>query len=454
MLNISNNRVNQNIEAREFTALQRLESPERKKRSAPKIFAYALLIFLLLLFLPWTQNVRGKGYVTTRLPDNRPQSVPALIDAKVVDWFVREGVPVEQGDTLVQLAEVKDEYLDPEFVQRAEEQLEAKMAAVDAYQDKIRQLEEQLEALEATRQLKIQQAQNYIQQANLKIKADSIELAAAETNLAIADRQYERMETLYEQGLKSRKDLEDRRLKQQETQAKIIKAETDYLASQNKLLNERAELESQQAQYREKLAKTRSDIAEAYTALRAAQGDVSKLRNQLTNYQQRQGFYYVTAPQSGFITKTTLAGIGETVKSGQELLTIVPVIYDLAVEMYIDPLDLPLIRPGQHVRLVFDGWPAIVFSGWPDASYGTYGGQVIGIDNVVSENGQYRILVGPAEDEENWPDALRLGAGAKAMALLKDVPLGYELWRQINGFPPDFYQRTPIDKPAVEKEKK
>lgn len=441
MLNISNNRVNQDIEAKGFTAFKRLEEPERKRR-APKLFAYSLLIFLLLLFLPWTQNVRGKGYVTTRLPENRPQSVPALIDARVVDWFVREGLPVEKGDTLVQLAEVKDEYLDPDFVQRAAEQLEAKREGMEAYRQKIAQLEKQLDALEATRLLKIQQAENYIQQARLKIQADSIELAAAQTNLTIADRQYERMETLFEQGLKSRKDLEDRRLKQQETQAKIIKAETDYLASQNKLLNEQAELQSQQAQYREKLAKTRSDIAEAYSALRAAQGDVAKLRNQVTNYRQRQEFYFVTAPQSGYITKTTIAGIGETVKAGQELLTIVPVIYDLAVEMYIDPLDLPLIRAGQHIRLVFDGWPAIVFSGWPDASYGTYGGQVIGIDNVVSENGQYRVLIGPAEDEENWPEALRLGAGAKAMALLQDVPLGYELWRRINGFPPDFYQRT------------
>jgi hypothetical protein len=30
--------------------------------------------------------------------------------------------------------------------------------------------------------------------------------------------------------------------------------------------------------------------------------------------------------------------------------------------------------------------------------------------------------------------------------MLNDVPLWYEFWRQLNGFPPDFYEETKMEK--------
>jgi hypothetical protein len=118
-----------------------------------------------------------------------------------------------------------------------------------------------------------------------------------------------------------------------------------------------------------------------------------------------------------------------------------PYYIDLAVEMYVEPIDLPLMAVGESVRFTFDGWPAIVFSGWPGASHGTYGGTVRAIDNFISPNGKYRIVVVP-DQKEQWPSGLRVGTGANGFALLRDVPIGYELWRQFNGFPPDFYAKS------------
>ncbi len=115
-----------------------------------------------------------------------------------------------------------------------------------------------------------------------------------------------------------------------------------------------------------------------------------------------------------------------------------PDTYKLAIEIYVDPLDYPLLKKGEHARVQFDGWPAIVFSGWPNASYGTFGGTIYSIDQFLSENGKYRVLVVP-DPEDSWPDALRYGSGARSMLILNDVPIWYELWRNINGFPPDFY---------------
>ena len=114
--------------------------------------------------------------------------------------------------------------------------------------------------------------------------------------------------------------------------------------------------------------------------------------------------------------------------------------YQLVVALYVEPIDLPLLEKGQHVRVQFDGWPAIVFSGWPNVSYGTYGGRIYAIDQFTSANGKYRVLVEPDPSDHPWPKALRFGGGTKSMILLKEVPIWYELWRKINGFPPDYYK--------------
>jgi hypothetical protein len=169
---------------------------------------------------------------------------------------------------------------------------------------------------------------------------------------------------------------------------------------------------------------------------------VAKLQNEYMNYSVRQEMYFVLAPQNGYITKAVTPGIGELIKEGEQIVSIMPSDYQLAVEMYIRPIDLPLVKKGQHVRIQFDGWPAIVFSGWPNTSYGTYGGTVFAIDNFANISGQYRVLVVPDEADHEWPEALRVGSGANSMLLLKDVPIWYELWRQFNGFPPDYYKEN------------
>ncbi len=138
------------------------------------------------------------------------------------------------------------------------------------------------------------------------------------------------------------------------------------------------------------------------------------------------------------------------VKEGQEIVSIMPADYTLAVEMYVRPIDLPLLERGQEVRLQFDGWPAIIFSGWPNASYGTYSGEIFAIDNFISDNGMFRVLVQQTPGQEPWPHALRIGGGAVSLVLLKDVPIWYELWRQVNGFPPDYYKsETSVSEASV-----
>jgi multidrug resistance efflux pump len=438
MLNISHNSVKSRFEDQDLHAYQRVMT--RSRAHVLRNLIWGMLAALLaIMFLPWTQNVRSEGQVTTLTPEQRPQTVHALIDGRITRWHVQEGEQVHVGDTLAVIAEINNAYLDPLLINRTEQQLLAKEQTVQAYMSKVTALDQRIDALIQTRRLKMQQALNKIEQGRLKVTGDSIELVAAQTNLAIAERQLKRIEQLYNDGLKSLTDLEAKQLSLQKSQADAISRESTLLASKNELINAEMELTSISAQYVDDIAKAESEKFSALSTLYEAEATVTKIQNDLTNYQIREGMYVIRAPQSGFITEVIRTGIGEAVKSGEPIVTIAPNDVDLAVEMYVEPVDLPLMDIGREVQIQFDGWPAVVFSGWPNTSFGTYSGRVYAIDRVIHKNGKFRLLVAPDEAREPWPSALRVGGGASSMILLDDVAVGYELWRQINGFPPNFY---------------
>jgi len=160
--------------------------------------------------------------------------------------------------------------------------------------------------------------------------------------------------------------------------------------------------------------------------------------------------YCIKAPQSGYVNRALQSGIGETIKEGTSIVSIMPSDYEIAVETYVEPIDLPLLKKGEKVRVWFDGWPTIVFSGWPNMSYGTFGGKIVAIENFISDNGKYRVLIAPDKGETAWPKQLSIGAGAQTVALLNNVPVWFEIWRVLNGFPPNYYKQ----KEGKTKEKK
>ncbi|MFD1316220.1 HlyD family secretion protein [Namhaeicola litoreus] len=439
MLKISHNVIKEGINMADYKSGKTIFDRKYYKQFNQFLWVFSIIL-LITLFLPWTQNISGTGNVTTLRPEQRPQSIQSTLPGRIEEWYVQEGDLVQKGDTILRISEIKSEYFDINLVSRTGDQIDAKKSSVQAYESKVNALERQIAALRNEQILKYEQAQNKLMQAGLKVKSDSIELEAAKTNLEIAERQFDRIQTLQLEGLKAVKDVEEKRLKLQETQAKLISQENKLLTSKNEVINAQVELSSINASYGDKIAKAQSDMFTARSSQFDATAQVTKLENDYTNYEKRNSLMYITAPQSGFINKAIKSGIGETFKEGDQLVGIMPSAYELAVETFIDPIDLPLMHLGEKVRVQFDGWPAIVFSGWPNVSYGTYGGTVVAIENFISPNGKYRILLAPDKEDHEWPTALRVGSGARTMALLNDVPIWFEMWRKLNGFPPDYYQ--------------
>ena len=440
MLNISKkNPIAENIE--KYSTVKNLANRPHYQ-ILNKIIVYVSLIGVVILFLPWTQNISGSGAVTTLKPDQRPQTIHSAIGGRIEKWYVKEGDYVKKGDTILFISEVKEDYLDPNLVENTGNQVKAKENAVTSYADKVKALEAQMGAIQNEKNLKLKQAQNKLKQSYLKVQSDSIDFEATKTQLKIAKTQYTRSVNLNKEGLKPMTDVEEKRMKLQETEAKIITQENKYIASKNEVLNATMELNRISAEYAEKNAKASSDKQTALSSQFDTEAQVNKLKNQYKNYQIRNGLYYITAPQDGYVNRALQSGIGETIKEGTAVVSIMPAKYDIAVETYIEPMDFPLINKGEKVRVWFDGWPTIVFSGWPGVSYGTFGGIIVAKENFISPNGKYRVLIAPDPSDKKWPEQLSIGAGTQSLALLDDVPIWFEIWRTLNGFPPNFYQPT------------
>ncbi len=413
----------------------------RDKGPATKPWLIGLgLILLGVLFLPWTQNIRAKGQITSLYQEQKPQKIYSPIAGKISRWWVKEGDFVEQGDTLAKISEIKAEYLDPKLISRTQEQLDAKKGTVSFYEQKVKSTEDQIANLRSSKTLKQDQLTNKITALQQKLTGEKAEFEAASNEYNLAKDQFERNQKMFKEGLISQTQFQQRNASMQNSLAKKTTAENKVNQTLQEIQNTKIELRGVDQEYSEKMNKAEGEKYQSLGMIETGKGDVAKLENQVASYTIRDGMYYILAPQSGQVINAKKAGIGEILKDGEELLTIVPQNTNYAVEMYVRPVDLPLVSPGQEVRFIFDGFPAIIFAGgWPDQSFGTFPGKIRAVENNIDEKGMFRVIVVENPKDKKWPKQIKMGAGAQGIALLNDVPLWYELWRNINGFPADFY---------------
>lgn len=438
MLNISDSKSGEKVDESQLYSLRTLKTPGMGRLLA-KVLLVIVGVLIISMFLPWQQNIRGTGELTALSPENRPQTVETTIAGRITAWKISEGQYVAKGDTILSLSEVKDKFFDPNLLLRLQEQIEAKETSIEAKKQKAIALRNQISALREARLIKLQQARNKLTQAGLKLESDSIAFESEKIQFQNAENQFSRNQNRYEAGNIPLTKFQEIESKFQQGLAKLNSAENKFLQSKAELTITRVNIAGLDAEYMDKISKAQSDLSSTLADLSDTQGTLSKLRNENANMEIRNEQYQVISPQSGYVVRALKAGIGETIKEGEAVATIMPETSDQAAEMFIKAMDLPFISVGRPVRIEFDGWPALQFSGWPNVSVGTFGGLVKVIDRVESKPGSFRILVTP-DPTEPWPEQLRMGSGIKGWVMLNDVPIWFELWRQLNGFPPSIYE--------------
>ena len=415
----------------ELDTPQTLKSARLLERPRPRfalrfIAIAAVVLGLASMLLPWQQTVNGRGEVTALRPADRPQTVPAIIGGQITEWLVAEGQHVTKGTPIARIAEVKEAYLDPQLLMRYREQLAAKLDAIAAKEAKVAALKQQIAALTDQRAASLEKARN-----DVALKAAAIDAALADSSVA-AD-QLRRRDELQQSGLVSLNDLQSANLRAQQAFARIVEKRRDLSSAESTV-------RLADAEYADKTAKASAERSATLAEVSEGAAEVSKLRTSLANFEARNALYTITAPQDGIVIQAMRTGVGEQLKEGDPVITIMPTHTGAAVALQVAATDVPLLSIGRKVRLQFDGWPALQFSGWPSAAVGTFGGVVAVIDQVAQLDGTYRVLVAPDTADAPWPEQLRQGSGVLGWAMLDEVRLGYELWRRLNGFPPSMRQ--------------
>ncbi|MCG2616729.1 HlyD family secretion protein [Terrimonas sp. NA20] len=416
-----------------------LMSPRRARRFG-RLMLLSLALFILMLFLPWRQTIPGRGVVTALRPEDRSQTIQNQIGGRIEYWAVMDGQEVKQGDTILVISETSQSYFNPELPERLTEQLNSVEGTELAADEQMNAVRSQMSALASGLQLQLASAENKVSQRENVVKIDSADLQAIEKFYETSRVRLIRYEEGYKNGLFSLTDIETRRLKLQEDYARVVSAQNKLSNSRQDLVNAKIELDNIRVSYQEAQAKAQSSLSSAFSSKVRAQGDIARLRNEISNVAIRRGLYVVRAPQSGFVVKTLKAGVGENIREGESVATLQPREPQVAVELYVNAMDVPLIEDTSDVRLQFEGWPSVQFSGWPAVAVGTFAGKVAVIDRVSSANGKYRLLIRQTtpvpKGDAAWPDRLRQGSGVYGRVILRSVPLWYEIWRQLNGFPP------------------
>jgi adhesin transport system membrane fusion protein len=406
------------------------------------LLLFLVLLPFLLLFAPWQQTVRGSGRVVAFNPLDREQAIEAPISGRVTRWWVQEGTPVEEGDPLFEITDIDELRL-----QRLESQLSAQQAKLASFEAQAVQYEMNVDNVRSIGELKVQANEAKVEEADQKVTAAEADLEGANAELVAAEFQVERKRRLFESGTGaiSQRQLEVAeadygvaKSKVENATAKLEGAKADYRAAVQDLEGSKVDVESKVASARAVLEETRSKIAETNDKIAEAQSKLSRQQSQL-----------VPAPRAGVVHRLSGNQGGEIVKAGDPMVVLVPEAQQRSVEIVVDGNDAPLVRLDAKVMIQFEGWPVVQFPGAPELMYGVFEGRVALIDPTDNGQGQFRILVTPAEGE-TWPEPrfLRQGVRSKAWVLLNEVPLGKELWRQLNGFPPVMQTEDPKDNVA------
>lgn len=403
--------------------------PVRPRRIAFALAGAFVAFFLLALLSPWRQNVRGNGRVVAYAPLERRQNVEAPIDGRVVEWFVQEGTAVRAGDPIVRLSDN-----DPNFVDRLVIEQDAAKEQLRAYGDRVAAQRARLEAVTRAQESALASRRAQVEAAEQAVSAATQSAEAAEAAWTTARRQRERQEALRGEGLVSERELELGVLAE-------ARARTDRDAAQAALLGARSTLASRQAELRQAEAQREAEIESARASVQAAESEAAAGRASLARLESRmarQATQLVVAPRDGVVFRLVASQGEEQVGAGETLAILVPDARRRAVELWVDGNDAALISQDRHVRLQFEGWPAVQFAGWPSAAVGTFGGRVAFVDATDDGRGNFRLLVVPDEGDTAWPEArfLRQGTRVHGWVLLERVSLAFELWRLLNGFPP------------------
>lgn len=417
------------ITSRPAHALALAGSPNALRLLTRILLALVVLTILGLLIVPWQQNVAAAGRVSAFDPFDRIQSIAAPVSGRVKNAWVIEGSRVAEGDRLLEIVD-----LDPEMTSRLQQQRDALETKLEAARERVLVYDKQVIALSSARDLGVQSMRSLAEVAEADVRSARHGVEAAEASLEQARLNFERQRQLVEEGLASGLDFEVAERVFKQSQAELEQRRQTLRASLNEVDARKAEIGKLETESQARIESAKAEQQSAQAEVAAEQQELATLDVRIA----QQSTQLVLAPRSGTVFRIYASPGAEVVKAGDPIVALMPEAKSQAVELWVDGNDVPLVSKDRAVRLQFEGWPGVQFGGWPSVAVGSFGGRVAVVDQSGDAEGRFRILVVPDPDDDPWPspEFLRQGARVNGFVLLDQVRLGYELWRQANGFPP------------------
>lgn len=377
-------------------------------------------VVIFIVFAPWRQFVAGSGRVIAFNPLDRRVNIEAPIEGRIRTLNVVEGEVIKQGEIIV---EIEDN--DPQLLEKLEDQKKQLERRLETERRRLNAVTSQMEQQKLAKNEALKSARENV--AKAKIEKETAQLNQT------------RVENLFKKGLESQRNHEAAILRRDSAVAALKAAEADLIQTEKTF---------------------DSTISATLASVEAAKGGIASAERDLNNIDitvSRTARQIIRAPRDSYVLSVPVTD-GSYLKPGSLVCSLIPQTESRFVEIMVDGNDMPLIEarreengktiPGSPVRLAFEGWPAIQAIGWPQLAIGTFGGEVVFVDATDNGTGRFRVVVGPATDIVDrgagnmsvpWPEHetwLRQGVRARAWMMLDEVPLWFEIWRQINGFPP------------------
>lgn len=436
------------LESLKYLPVSRLAQTRRSVRLLAMFLAGLLgATVLALIVVPWQQTSTGIGKVVARNPIERQQVLSAPVKGRVVKWHVTEGSLVKKGQLIAQMSDN-----DPQALQRIQEQRSAILEQGSLAKQQASSYRSKIEALKKTRKLRMQANQLKIRVAWQKLQANKQKLNALQASLRTAQINYKRSQRLSKEAIISKRSLEVAELKVARLRAKINAAKAAVTAARSEVYAAKAVRLKKSAEDQAKIDSASAEYQKAKNKAAYTRSEIAKVELKMA----RQASQVIRASRDVVVVRLLVTQDSEMLKAGDPIALIIPKTQRLAVELWVDGFDVPLLTKGREVRLQFEGWPAVQFAGWPSVAVGTFGGRISIIDSTNSKNGKFRIVVIPDPKDSPWPKApfLLQGMKAKGWIFLNQVRLGYELWRQLNSFPPSFDRPLQGEKPHKKPKKR
>lgn len=391
-------------------------------------------LLIMALFLPWQQTVQGEGVVIAYDPTQRDYPVLATMDGFINEFYVNENQFVKKGTKLFTMVDLDKEYLNKLRIIEgsSKDQYNNSKIQINNYQDTKKNLDQYLAVGLNVYQQKYEQTKNKID--SLKLKKISLE-----KKHEIEKSNYERTKLLHTDGIESKRNLEVRENSYIEANVELKKISIDLDIEQNDLDIIKNEREKFLKETENKIKLLDNDTLSSKNTLQSLGQSVQTNSVNVSRYTSGE----VIAEKDGYVVKIFQNDKNKLIKMSERILHFAPKVTTKSLLLKVSDFNMPLIKEGLPVRIMFYGWPALQISGWPEIRFGTFAGIIKRVEQTSHEKGFYyaQIIEDP---KEPWPkgDSLRIGTQATVWARLETVPIWYQIWRLMNALPPKMV--TPV----------